>query len=530
MIFKSPYPDVEIPNVPVTTHALRHEKDYGDKTALIDGITGETLSFSQLAKLIRKAAGGLVARGFKKGDVLAIYSPNTLHYPVAFHGVAHAGGINTTVNPMYTPEELEKQLRDSGARFILTLGPFLDCAREAAAAAGGIDEIFTFDGAPGSTPFAELLEADELLQGPPIDPANDLVALPYSSGTTGISKGVMLTHRNLVANMCQIAGTRSRAREINENDTLVAVLPFYHIYGMGVIMNYALSKGASIVILPRFDLETFLTALQNYGVTFAHVVPPILVALAKHPIVDQYDLSRLDVINSGAAPLGEDLAKAVEERIGCLVCQGYGLTETSPVTHSPANKVKGGYPHASIGPALPNTEMKIVDTETGKELGFGERGEVWIRGPQVMKGYLGKPTATAATIDDDGFLHTGDVGYVDKDDNCYIVDRVKELIKYKGYQVPPAELEAILLTNPHIKDAAVVRSPDEEAGEVPKAYVVSDGTLTAEDVMAFVAEHVSPQKKVRRVEFVDAIPKSASGKILRRVLIDREIAAMEHTQ
>jgi len=530
MTFKSPYPEVDIPDVPVTQHALRHEKDYGDKVALIDGMTGETLTFSQLAKLIRKAAGGLVARGMKKGDVLAIYSPNTLHYPVAFHGVAYAGGVNTTVNPMYTPEELEKQLRDSGARYILTLGPFLENARKAAAEAGGVDEIFTFDGAPGSTPFAEILEADELAEGPPVDPANDLVALPYSSGTTGVSKGVMLTHRNLVANMCQIGGTGSHAREITEKDTLVAVLPFYHIYGMGVIMNYALSKGASIVILPRFDLEAFLKALQDYGVTFAHVVPPILLALAKHPLVDQYDLSKLDVINSGAAPLGEDLARAAEERIGCLVCQGYGLTETSPVTHSPRNKVKGGYPHASIGPALPNTEVKIVDTETGEELGIGERGELWIRGPQVMKGYLGQPGATGATIDADGFLHTGDVAYIDENDNTYIVDRVKELIKYKGYQVPPAELEAILLSNPHIKDAAVVRSPDEEAGEVPKAFVVSDGTLTEEDVMAFVAQHVAPQKKVRRVQFVDQIPKSPSGKILRRVLIDRELAAMEQSK
>jgi acyl-CoA synthetase (AMP-forming)/AMP-acid ligase II len=430
---------------------------------------------------------------------------------------------------MYTAEELAKQLQDSKARFILTLGPFLDCAREAADMVGGIDEIFTFDGAEGTTPFAELLEAEELIEGPEIDPENDLVALPYSSGTTGISKGVMLTHRNLVANMCQIAGTASRAREITEADTLVAVLPFYHIYGMGVIMNYALSKGASIVILPRFDLESFLKALQDYGVTFAHVVPPILLAIAKHPIVDEFDLSKIDVINSGAAPLGKELALAVEERLGCLVCQGYGLTETSPVTHSPRNKVKGGYPHASIGPALPNTEMKIVDTATGEELGRGERGELWIRGPQVMKGYLGQTGATAATIDEDGFLHTGDVAYVDEDDHTYIVDRVKELIKYKGYQVPPAELEAILLSNPHIRDAAVVRSPDEEAGEVPKAFVVSDGSLSDQDVMDFVAEHVSPQKKVRRVEFVDEIPKSASGKILRRVLIDREIAAMEQS-
>ncbi|MDH3205807.1 MAG: 4-coumarate--CoA ligase family protein [Gemmatimonadota bacterium] len=527
MIFKSPYPAVDIPDVPVTSYALRREKEFGDKTALIDAPTGETLTFSELASLIRKTAGGLAARGFGKGDVLAIYSPNTLHYPVAFHGAAHAGGVITTVNPMYTTEELAKQLRDSGARFLLTSGPFLENAREAAEEVGGVDEIFTFDGAEGSTPFSELLEADELEKGPDIDPATDLVALPYSSGTTGISKGVMLTHRNLVANMCQITGTASRSWEIDADSTLIAVLPFFHIYGMGVIMNYALSKGANIVIMPRFDLEAFLDAIQRYKVTYAHVVPPILLALAKHPVVDQYDLSSLDVINSGAAPLGEDLARAAEERIGCIVSQGYGLTETSPVTHHARNKKKGGFPQASIGPALPNTEVMIVDTATGVALGVGERGELHIRGPQVMAGYLGQPEATAATIDADGWLHTGDVAYVDEDGNFFIVDRVKELIKYKGYQVAPAELEALLLTNPHIKDAAVIRSPDEEAGEVPKALVVSDGSLSAEDVIDFVAEHVAPHKKIRRVEFVDEVPKSPSGKILRRVLIDRELAAME---
>jgi acyl-CoA synthetase (AMP-forming)/AMP-acid ligase II len=243
--------------------------------------------------------------------------------------------------------------------------------------------------------------------------------------------------------------------------------------------------------------------------------------------VSAYDLSSLDVINSGAAPLGEDLAKAVEDRIGCIVSQGYGLTETSPVTHHAANKKKGGFPHASIGPSLPNTEVMIADTSTGKALGVGEQGELRIRGPQVMRGYLGQPEATALTIDADGWLHTGDVAYVDEHGNCFIVDRVKELIKYKGYQVAPAELEAVLLTHPHIKDAAVIRSPDEEAGEVPKAFVVSDGSVSAQDVMDFVAERVAPHKKIRRVEFVDEVPKSASGKILRRVLIDRELAAME---
>jgi acyl-CoA synthetase (AMP-forming)/AMP-acid ligase II len=529
MIFKSPYPDVTIPDVPVTDHVLADVSKRADKTALIDVASGARMSFGELAAAIRRTAGGLAARGLAKGDRIAIYSPNTITYPVAFHGAAYAGGVVTTVNPTYTPEELTSQLRDSKARFLITLGPFLEKAREAADAAGGIEEIFTFDGAPGSTSFAKLMAVSELgdAKRPKIDPSKDLVALPYSSGTTGISKGVMLTHRNLVANMVQLKGTDSLCRAITERDNLMAVLPFFHIYGLGVIMNYALSRGATLVVMQRFDLEQFLGAIQEHRVTFAHLVPPILVALAKHPLVDQYDFSSLEGIMSGAAPLGGELAQAVEERLGCVVGQGYGLTETSPVTHTAPNQRKGQTPYDAIGPSLPNTEIQIVDPETGQSLGPGERGEVWIRGPQVMVGYFGQPGATAATIDDEGWLHTGDIGLVDENGLCRIVDRVKELIKYKGYQVAPAELEAILLTHPSIKDAAVVRSPDEEAGEVPKAFVVSDGSLTEDDVMSFVAEHVSPQKKVRRVEFVDSIPKSPSGKILRRVLVEREMMSME---
>ncbi len=526
MIFRSPYPDVVIPDVTVTDHVFADLGSRAHRTALIDAATGTTVSFAELRSRIRRAAGGFAARGLAKGDVIAIYSPNTIGYPVAFHGAAHAGGIVTTVNPTYTPEELASQLRDAGARFLVTVGPLLDKATEAARRAGTVQEIFTFDAAPGATPFAQLLEAPELEKGPPIDPAKDLVALPYSSGTTGISKGVMLTHRNLVANMVQLRGSYSLCRAVTEKDTLMAVLPFFHIYGLVVIMNYALSKGAALVVLPRFDLEQFLKAMQEYRVTFAHLVPPILVALAKHPMVGQYDLSSLQGIMSGAAPLGAELALSVEERLGCVVGQGYGLTETSPVTHTAPNQRRGQSPHDSIGPSLPNTEILIADTATGQPLGPGQRGEVWIRGPQVMAGYLGQPQATAATIDKDAWLHTGDIGYVDEGGYCRIVDRVKELIKYKGYQVAPAELEAVLLTNPHIKDAAVVRSPDAEAGEVPKAFIVSDGTLSADDVLDFVAERVSPHKKIRRVEFVDAIPKSPSGKILRRVLIEREAAAL----
>ena len=526
MIFRSPYPDVAISNSSVTTFALRRSTEFADRTALIDGSSGATVTYKELASSIRKAAGGLVSRGFGKGDVLAIYSPNCIAYPVAFHGAAYAGGIVTTVNPQYTPKELASQLRDSGARFLVTTSMFLEKARQAAKETGNIQEIFTFDDTPGATPFSALLEAPELEEGPRINPATDLVALPYSSGTTGGSKGVMLTHRNLVANMTQLDGLESKCRPLTEVDKLIAVLPFFHIYGLLVIMNYALSRGAAIVVLGRFDLAEFLEVIQDQRVTFAHLVPPILLALAKHPLVDAYDLSSLQGIVSGAAPLGEDLAQAVEDRLGCVVAQGYGLTETSPVTHQAPNQRRGQTPHHLIGPSLPNTEVKIVDVGTGKELGPEEQGEIWIRGPQVMVGYLNRPEATAATIDEDGWLHTGDIGITDKNGYCRIVDRVKELIKFKGFQVAPAELEALLLTHPKIQDVAVVRSPDEEAGEVPKAFVVGDETLSPEEVMGFVADNVAPHKKIRRVEFLDEIPKSPAGKILRRILIEREEAAV----
>jgi acyl-CoA synthetase (AMP-forming)/AMP-acid ligase II len=522
MIFKSPYPDVEVPPVTVTAHALRKAEELADAVALIDGVTGATTTYAELAAAIRRAAGGLAARGFGKGNVIAIYSPNTIGYPIAFHAALEAGGTVTTSNPLCMPNELAAQLRDSGARFLITTSHFVDNARAAAEAAPGIEEIFTFDDAPGSTPFSELLAGPEAEPSPGIDPERDLAALPYSSGTTGGPKGVMLTHRNLVANMVQLNSTSFEGRGVSSDDTLIAVLPFYHIYGLLVIMNWALSQGASIVILPRFDLHEFLGALQNHRVTYAHLVPPILVALAKHPVVDEYDLSALDVIMSGAAPLGEDLARAVQDRLDCVVVQGYGLTETSPVTHHGLDRTKDQYPKGSIGPSLPSTEVKVVDVGTGEELGAGQRGEVWIRGPQVMAGYLNNPEATARTIDSDGFLHTGDVGYVDEEGYYYIVDRVKELIKYKGYQVAPAELEALLLTHPQVTDVAVVRSADADCGEVPKAFVVTSGGITEDDVMAFVAERVAPHKKVRRVEFIDKIPKSPSGKILRRFLIERE--------
>jgi acyl-CoA synthetase (AMP-forming)/AMP-acid ligase II len=518
-MIRSPFPDVEIPDVALTDFVLARTGELGERPALIDAPSGRTITYAQLAESVRAVAAGLAEQGFGKGDVFAHYAPNLPEYAVAFHAVAALGGINTTANPLLTADELTRQLRDCGARLLVTVPDQLEKATVAAQAAG-VREIFVYGEAAGATPFASLLEAGGAPPQVAIDPAEDVVALPYSSGTTGLPKGVMLTHRNLVANICQYLAVAMR-----EGDRVIAVLPFFHIYGLLVMMNAPLVRGATVVTMPRFELAEFLRVIQDYRITRAYVVPPIVLALAKDPLVDQFDLSSLEFMNSGAAPLSAELEGACRTRLGCRMTQGYGLTETSPVTHAVTDHLAGQMP-GTIGPAIPNTECRIVDVASGEDLPQGEPGELLIRGPQVMKGYLNRPEATARAIDPDGWLHTGDVARVDDRGAVRIVDRIKELIKYKGYQVAPAELEGVLLTHPAIADAAVIGIPDEQAGEIPKALVVPSAPLTSEDVTAFVAERVAPYKKIRAVELVEEIPKSPSGKILRRVLIDRERTAM----
>ncbi len=520
MIIKSPSPDVDIPNITVTDYVLREAARLKDKPAIIDGPSGRTLTFGELAGAIKATAAGLGARGFNKGDVFAIYSPNVPEYAVVFNAVASVGGINTTINPLYTADELTKQLNDCSARFIVTVPPFLDKALEAAAQSQ-VEEVFVFGEAEGATPFSSLVRPDLEPPEVDIDPAVDLCVLPYSSGTTGMPKGVMLTHRNIVANLTQ-CDSMSGFDGFTEDDTLIGVLPFFHIYGMVVIMKLALGNGATVVSMPRFDLEEFLTICQDQKVTVAPLVPPIVLGLAKHPIVDQFDLSSLRLVFSGAAPLGAELAAELSGRLSCPVVQGYGMTEASPVTH--LSPTEGNVKPGAVGMVVPNTEVKIADLDSGSPLPPNQEGEVCIRGPQIMKGYLNRPDATAESIDEEQWYHTGDIGYVDDDGFFYIVDRVKELIKYKGMQVAPAELEALLITHPDIADVAVVPKPDEEAGELPKAYVVlkEGADAPADAIMGFVAERVAPHKRIRLVEFADEIPKSASGKILRRMLVERE--------
>jgi 4-coumarate--CoA ligase len=518
MIHRSPLPDVDLPAQHLTDYVLARAEELADRPALIDGPSGRTVSYGALLEGVRALAGGLVAGGFEPGQTLALLAPNLPAYAVVFHGAAYAGGVVTTINPTYTQGEVHHQLVDADARLLVTVPAFLDVAT-AAAEGTGVEEIFVIGRADGARSVTDLL-GEPRAEQVPVD-LDSTVVLPYSSGTTGVNKGVMLTHRNLVSNLTQTLGIA----EIREDETLTAVLPFFHIYAMQVLMNTALRVGATVVTMPRFDLEQFLSLHQQYGVTRSFVAPPIVLALAKHLLVDAYDLSKVEQVFSAAAPLSADLALEAGKRLGCDVVQGYGMTELSPVSHITRT---GEFRPGSVGVTIPNTETRIVDPGSGDDLDFGVDGEVWVRGPQVMKGYLNNERATAATITDDGWLRTGDIGHIDEDGHLFIVDRLKELIKYKGFQVPPAELEALLLTHPAVDDAAVVGLPDDEAGEIPAAYVVlrPGADASAEEIVDYVAGQVAHYKQVRRLEFIDVIPKSASGKLLRRELKRRALGGV----
>ena len=533
MSFASPFPQVQLPTSNLYEYLFGQlTDDDADRVALVDAATGTETTYRELVASVDAFAGALERRGIGVGDVVGLLAPNSAAFAIAFHGILRAGATATTINALFTAKDVAKQLTDSRATLLVTVTPLLPQALEAAAAVGlSRDKVVVLDG-PGEAVDGHPNAADLLRPGfgaPDVtfDPATHLAVLPYSSGTTGNPKGVMLTHRNLASNVAQIRPVQGMVAD----DRALAVLPFFHIYGMTVLLNAALHARARLIIMGSFDLARFLGNIADHRCTHAFIAPPVAVALAKHPLIDSFDLSSLRGIMSGAAPLDEDLAQAVATRLGCQLVQGYGMSELSPVSH--VTPFDGGRelvgsvaPKSSCGWTVPNAVSKIVDAETGAEIdppssGLSETGELWFKGPNVMAGYLNNEQATRETIDDDGFLHTGDLARVDSTGSVYIVDRLKELIKYKGYQVPPAELEAVLLTHPGVADAAVIGVVDADSGEeVPKAFVVKqpDTELTEAEVMAFVAEHVAPYKKVRQVAFIEAIPKSASGKILRKDL------------
>ncbi|KAI8979391.1 hypothetical protein BDF20DRAFT_906057 [Mycotypha africana] len=541
MVIESKLPLIQIPECSVIEFLFSNPFNiHSDKKILLDAITGESLTFAQAKDSILRFATCLRERfNFKRGDVLAIYSPNQFDYSVPLLGAVAAGGSTSPANPAYTPKELAYQLEMTKAKVLITHTACLESALEAADSVNlPRSHIFVFGKhiVNGIHPYSQVFLSHTRCEGPvhlTSKEAKETVAyLCFSSGTTGTSKGVMTTHSNIVSNVLQYYSIEQQFIK-GAKDRMLGVLPFYHIFALAICLHVAFYIGMPLYVVPKFDLITFCQIVQQAKITYTCLVPPVILLLAKEPVIDQYDLSSLKIVVSGAAPLGADLSKQVRKRLPDTVFkQGYGLTETSPVSIvEPTDNVIDG----STGILLPNMTAKIVD-ENGKEVRQGERGEVWLKGPNVMKGYLNNPKATADCIDKDGYFHTGDVAYQDMHGHFYIVDRIKELIKYKGFQVPPAELEALLLSSPLVADCAVIGIYDhEQATELPRAYIVvkpgiSPSEETARAIMRFITEQVVYYKQLRSVRFIDAIPKSASGKILRRVLRDAAAAEQKMQQ
>ncbi|KAI0871444.1 hypothetical protein GGS24DRAFT_492227 [Hypoxylon argillaceum] len=543
MPVKPLYEDIDIPNVDLWAFLFeRKDKPWPDnKEIYIDAVTKRSYTWLQVKNTAIEFGRGLRSQwGFKKGDVLGFFTPNSVDYAPVFFGAHYVGGAASTANPTYTAKELAFQMKDSGAKGIVTQLPMLSVAQEAARAIGLPEDriILLGDARDPSGKFKHfteikptgLLGAFNL--GPTrVDPKTDLAFLVYSSGTTGLPKGVQLTHFNIISNITQLDyvdrfnGIYHTGGPDGQGDKQLAILPFFHVYGLTCIALTGIRIGLPVIILPKFELEKACQAIQEFGITFASVPPPVVLALAKHPAVSKYDLSTVKFMNSGAAPLGRDLVEMVWDRLTIPIMQGYGLSETSPTLTKGVIADWKRY-NGSAGKLLPNIEAMIVDLE-GKELPIGKEGELWVKGPNVFPGYLNRPELQNDTFSEDGYFKTGDIGYFDDRGNLYITDRLKELIKYKGFQVAPAELEAILQGHKDIADACVIPAHDRQREtEVPRAYLVLKPGIPrddskAQEITAWLDSRVAEHKKLRGgIRFIDEIPKNASGKLLRRVLKD----------
>jgi acyl-CoA synthetase (AMP-forming)/AMP-acid ligase II len=505
---QAPYEEFPVPEL-----VRRSAERFGDKPALI-GAEGTTRTYRELWSYTQKVAHFLQDHGIEKGDKVGIFSPNYVDYASVFYGSLLAGATVTTLNPLYREREIEEQLNDAGAVALFVFGPMAAAVEAARPNLPRLRHVWPIEALPDLVGGVS-----EEYRPVPINAREDVAVLPYSSGTTGLPKGVMLTHYNITSNVKQGLTTE----QLTSDAVGLCVLPFFHIYGMTVIMSIGLALGTTGVVMMRFDVEQMLHLVGKYGMTNLYLAPPAILAMANVPNPSRFNTSALRIVHSGAAPLPLEVGERVKSIYHCLVTQGYGLTETSPSTNTnPLDRIK----LESCGVPLADTFEKIVSLDTGKELPTGEVGEVAVQGPQVMKGYWKRPEETRECLSEDGWLLTGDIGWLDEEGYLYILDRKKEMIKYKGYQVAPAELEALLHEHPAVLDAAVIPKPHLEGGEIPKALVVlrEGHEASPEELMAFVAEKVAPYKKIREVEYLPEIPKTPSGKILRRDLIERERA------
>ncbi|XP_059666020.1 probable CoA ligase CCL5 [Cornus florida] len=488
------------------------------RVALIDSVTNRRVTYMQLQRSIRSLATGLChGLGVRKGDVVFVLSPNSLLYPTICLAVLSVGAILTTANPLNTESEIAKQVRDSGAKLAIVVPEEVHKLLST-----GVPTLLTSRPSDDSSlSVEELIDGCEPLELPQPRPTqSDTAAILYSSGTTGTSKGVILTHANLISIMTLLKWSVDETS--SQNDIFLCFIPMFHIYGLAFFVLGLVCAGTTTVLMPKFDFQAMLDAIQTHRVSNIPAVPPVILGLVKYTGKGGHDLSSLRKVGSGAAPLSKEVDEGFRKKFPWVeLRQGYGLTESSGAATFFVSDEAAKTHLGSCGRLIPSFCARVVDFETGVALPPCQKGELWLKSPAVMKGYLGNEEATAATIDTNGWLRTGDLGYFDEDGFLYIVDRIKELIKHNGYQVAPAELEAILLSHQHILDAAVIPIEDVEAGQIPMAYVVRAAgcELTADQVIQFVASQVAPYKKVRRVGFIDAIPRSAAGKILRKQLV-----------
>ncbi|HLX86554.1 MAG TPA: AMP-binding protein [Terriglobales bacterium] len=490
------------------------------KTALVDTSCNRRFTFAEYGSLVEALARGLISAGITPGEVIAIFLPNSWEFAITYHAATLAGAIPTLLNPSYREREIRYQLENSAAAFLVTDGPLLQSVNLDGLPA--LRRIFTTRNSRiGYEDFSNLLlPTSAQFPKPDKSPQETVAALPYSSGTTGMPKGVMLSHYNLVANVYQTVGPN--AASLAADDVILCFLPLYHIYGLSVALTLSLTIGSTLVLMPRFDVQKLCALLTTEGITMILMVPPAINALCQAVEAGIFPKEhKVRWMKSGAAPLAPELARRMTDLTGIVVNQGYGMTEASPVTHVGHNSPPEMNRPSSIGQPLALTECRVVDID-GREVAPGQPGELVMRGPQFMLGYWKDPQATAAVLRD-GWYFSGDIVRTDADGFYYVLDRSKEMIKYKGFPVAPAEVEALLLEHPAVRDCGVVAKPDVDAGEIPCAFVVLREGFVASDALdkelrSFVADRLAHHKQPREIRFVDAVPRTASGKILRREL------------